>query len=91
MTDFCDILFSRYSQPFLLIDGFIRTGNLCTFIDGFARLVSEARAWEFWLHKDTGKSWADFKLSAVSQEVDVDNLKTAQEDVTKTFMKGVFM
>ena len=83
------MLFSRYSQPMRLIDGFVRIGNLCGFIDGFINSVNESQAWEFWLHRETGRSWEDFRLSVVSQDADTELLEKACEDVSKTFMEGV--
>ena len=52
-------------------------------------LVNEAQVWEFWLNKETGKSWSDFKLSAIPQEADCQMLENAAADIEQSFMKGV--
>ncbi|MBQ8435666.1 MAG: hypothetical protein IJX24_06635 [Oscillospiraceae bacterium] len=86
---FSDLLFSRYSQPFLLLNNFIHKGRLCEFIDDFFKLINEAQMWEFWLNKETGRSWSDFKLTCIPQEADYQKLENAASDIEQSFMKGV--
>ena len=45
--------------------------------------------WEFWLHKDTEKSWKDFKLAVVPQDADIEKLEFAEQDILQTFRRGV--
>ena len=46
----------------------IASSSLCEYIDDFFEEISEERAWQFWLGKDTGTSWGDFKLQVLQQE-----------------------
>lgn len=69
----------------------MKTGNLCGFIDDFIGIVNEAKVWEFWLSKETGKSWSDFKLSVIPQEADTKALERAEHDAAEIFMKGVLV
>jgi len=73
----------------LLLDNFIGRGKLCEFIDEFFVLANESQVWEFWLNKETGKSWGDFKLSVIPQETDCQKLENAAADIEQSFMKGV--
>lgn len=62
------------SNAFELLDNFIQTGRLCRFIDCFFEELAEEQAWKLWLHKETGKTWGDFKLSVIPQDTDVEGL-----------------
>jgi hypothetical protein len=55
-------------------------GRLCSFLDNFFVLVAEENAWEFWLHKETGLSWEDFRSECIPQDCDVEQLT---EDMTE--------
>ena len=62
-----DSLFQRYASPFVLLDGFILTKSLNSFVDDFFDFVIEERKekteWEFFLHKVYDKSWSEFSDS----------------------------
>lgn len=64
-------------------------GMLCRFIDEFFSIISESRAWDFWLAKNTGMSWEDFRLEAIPQQVHTEELLKAQIDIETALMKGV--
>lgn len=85
---FFDMLCSRYSDGLNLLDNFISCGQLCRFIDSFYDYINETQAWEFWLHKETGKTWGDFKLSVLPQNIDADKLKKSSEIIEKDLMRG---
>lgn len=55
-----DLLFSRYADPFSLMDGYIRTSRMCEFVYAFVKQKKEHDKWEFFLHKVWNKSWDDF-------------------------------
>ncbi len=71
-----------------MLDGIISTGQLCRFLDKFFMLIAEEEAWEFWLHKETGRSWSDFRLECVPQEIDTEELSEAVENIEKILAGG---
>ena len=58
-----DLLFTRYASPFVLLDGFILTNSLNSFVDDFFDFVRDDNEWEFFLHKVYDKSWSEFSES----------------------------
>lgn len=60
-----DLLYQRYASPFSFMDGMIRTGRFCSFVENFVSTVNsekeEKTQWEFFLHKVFEGSFADFK------------------------------
>ena len=50
------------------MDRIIGEGLLCDYIDRFFTEYNEGQAWEMWLHKETGRTWGDFKLQVLEQE-----------------------
>ena len=63
-----DLLFVRYASPFILLDGFILTNSLNSFVDDFFDFVREDNEWEFFLHKVYDKSWSEFSNEIVQEE-----------------------
>lgn len=59
-----DLLFTRYANPFILIDNFILTNSLNNFVDDFLTFrkeeLQEKSNWEFFLHKVYEQSWSEF-------------------------------
>ena len=86
--NFFDMLFSRYNSPMTLLDNFLSYGLLCEFIDCFLNLINETMAWELWLHKETGKTWGDFKLAVIPQNINTELLTEASESIEKQLMNG---
>jgi hypothetical protein len=62
-----DLLFKRYASPFLFIDGMIRTGRFCSFVEEFCETImkekEEQTNWEYFLHKVWEGSFKDFKAN----------------------------
>lgn len=56
-----DLVFSKYTSPFLLLDGFIGTGRFSEFVKEFIEIENERTTWEFYLHKIDDKTYAEFK------------------------------
>lgn len=56
-----DLVFARYSSPFLLLDGYIGSGRFQEFIGEFVELENDRTTWEFYLHKIENKTFAEFK------------------------------
>ena len=61
------MLYQRYSNPMELLNGMLMTGQLYRFVSEIIKSVNEEleekTLWEFWLHKDWERSWADFRKS----------------------------
>ena len=56
-----DLLFTRYADPFSLVNGYIRTSRFCEFIHGVCQQKAEDDKWEFYLHKVwDGRSYPEF-------------------------------
>ena len=79
----------RYGgSAFSMLDGFISTGRLCGFIDEFFDMYSEERLWEFWLHKETGRSWEYLRLACIPQDIDVKQLEDAVKEIEDVLSGG---
>lgn len=56
-----DMIFKRYSCPFLLLDQYISSCRLNEFIVEFIKTTNEEIMWDVWLHKVFDQSFADYK------------------------------
>ena len=56
-----DLVFKRYSSPFLLLDNLIENGKFLEFIAELLNDYQEEQLYEFWLHKVHDKSYEEFK------------------------------
>lgn len=60
-----DLLFKRYANPFLFMDGMIQTCRFREFVVNFWKSANKDREdqldWEFFLHKVWEGSFQDFK------------------------------
>lgn len=65
-----DLLFTKYANPFPLLDGYIQTARFCEFINTFAKSNREQQRWEFYLHK---------VRSDISYEQFVESLQNTQD------------
>lgn len=81
-----DLLFKRYADPFSLMDGYIRTGRLCDFINALAKQKQEDERWEFFLHKVWDKSYPDF---CESLQVSQDLQAMSDDDIETTIQKSM--
>ena len=59
------MLFQRYSAPLALLNLMIRTGRMHEFVGELVTIKNEETEdqvlWEFWLHKDFERSFAEFR------------------------------
>lgn len=55
------MLFSRYANPFILLDEYVSSGCFCEFVIKFIDEVNEHDLHEVWLHKVFDKSYDVFK------------------------------
>ena len=62
--DFFDLLFRRYADPSPLMDGMLRAGQLCDFVEELVKRDNDEQRekvlWEIWLHRVFDKSYPDF-------------------------------
>lgn len=62
--DFFDLVFRRYANPYPLMDGMIRAGKLCEFVEGLVKRYNDEQRekviWEVWLHRVFDKSYPEF-------------------------------
>lgn len=83
-----DLLFHRYANPFILLDGFIMTSSLHQFIYDFYKMLNEDRVerseWEFFLHKVFDQSWDEFKESIAP----TNKVENVDFDLGATFKKS---
>ena len=61
---------------------------MCRFIDYFVDNLAEEQAWEFWLHKETGKTWGDFRLTVIPQEIDMEELVNNALNIQRILEEG---
>lgn len=81
-----DLMFTRYSNPFLLLDTIISQGRLCEFILELDGIVYEEQLYDFWIHKVFDKSLDEFRQSL--KKVTEDEIKTVIRD-SKSILDGL--
>lgn len=77
-----DLLFKRYTSPFVLLDSLILTHSLNNFISDFIDFVNKDKEWEFFLHKIYDQTWDEFSDS-IKQSDDHESI-----DLGATLMKS---
>lgn len=82
-----DLLFSRYVNPFLLLDSVLMSGGLSDFIVDFWELHDEEVTWQVWLHKVHDKSFDDFKQSLTRSHTSKEQLETIIGD-SQSLLQG---
>lgn len=82
-----DLLFSRYANPFLLLDSVLMSGGLSDFIVNFWELHDEEVTWQVWLHKVHDKSFDDFKQSLTRSHTSKEQLETIIGD-SQSLLQG---
>lgn len=59
-----DLLFKRYADPFIFLDGMIATGRMYEFVREITAIQNKENEnntlWEFFLHKVYDKSYSEF-------------------------------
>lgn len=79
-----DLIFKRYSSPFLLIDNLIMHCKLSSFIRELSEIRREEDVWEYYLHKINDKSYIDFKNS-----LDLDSELVEEQDFETTIKESI--
>lgn len=60
-----DLVFKRYSSPFLLLDNIIENGKFLEFVLELIDTYNEEQIYDLWLHKCYDKSYQEFKKSII--------------------------
>lgn len=85
-----DRLFKRYANPFLFMDGMIRTGRFCFFVESFLKEIhdelEEKTQWEFYLHRVFEGSFADFRAGIENDKQNQSMSEQAMETTIKHSM-----
>lgn len=66
-----DLIFKRYSSPFLFLDNIIAAGRFKDFIKELNETVMNEDIYELWLHKVHDKTFEEFKnevMDAIKSE-----------------------
>lgn len=83
------MLYQRYANPMELLDGMLVTGQLHRFVSKIVDIYNEEREekanWEYWLHKDWERSWADF-LQALNDKPHAAPTQQETLDIVKESM-----
>lgn len=86
---FIDQLFSKYADPFSLLDTVILAGRFWDFVLEFLDSQNEKMLWEFYLHKVFDKSFEQFKSSVIPKApVSNEQIETTVKnsmDILQTF------
>ncbi len=86
-----DLLFTRYANPFLLLDEMIASSRMPEFVDAVIKAHHEERdddaLWQFYLHKVFDKTYADFlresrKTRTAPKEESIDFEATIKESMS---------
>lgn len=83
-NEFMDLIFKRYSSPFILLDELIENEMLSSFIDTLIEKTNEDLELKVWLHKVYDQSFSEFISSIHNQNAQID---TMNEDEVKTTVK----
>lgn len=75
-----DLVFKRYSSPFLLLDNLIENGRFLEFIIDLLDMYEEEQIYELWLHKCFDKSYEEFKKGLKKQETDVEEVQSMDDE-----------
>lgn len=65
-------------------------GKLNDFVDNFFDICQEDRIWEFWIHKETGLSWEDFKLECIPQEGTAEQVTEIMTEIDDALSGGEY-
>lgn len=62
------MLFQRYANPMILLDGMIKGRRFSAFVNEFVTITNEElenkTLWEYWLHKNFDQTYGEFLESA---------------------------
>lgn len=56
-----DLIFKRYSSPFILLDNYLRLGRFDEFVDEVIKANNEDETYKVWLLKVHDKSYEEFR------------------------------
>ena len=80
-----DLLFQRYADPFIFLNGMIQTHRFSEFVESFVEIVNKERQekhnWEYFLHRIFDKSYNEFK-DEIKVNQDNQNMSESQIEAT---------
>lgn len=78
-----DLVFKRYSSPFLFLDMLIENGKFLEFVLEFIDNYNEEHIYELWLHKCFDKAYQDFKNEIMgNNDVQETQAELNDDDIT---------
>ena len=82
------MLFSKYANPYFLLDRMISSGRFFEFVMEFIDLENERKEYEYWLHKVWDKSFEEFKRAIEpKEEINENDIETTITDA-KTILSS---
>ena len=78
-----DLVFQRYSSPFLLIDSMIEQCQFSQFVNKLVEKINRDSIYDVWLHRVFNKSFNDYY-----QEV-MDRMNPQEVDVTSAIKESM--
>ena len=78
-----DLIFQRYSSPFLLIDSMIEQCQFSQFVNNLVEKVNRENIYDVWLHRVFDKSFNDYY-----QEI-LDRMNQKEVDVTSAIKESI--
>lgn len=85
-----DRLFNRYADPFSFMNGMIRTGRFCDFVESFIDTINrekeERSNWEFYLHRVFEGSYNDF---VEGMKLDNENKHLSERTIETTVQQSM--
>lgn len=84
-----DLMFKRYSSPFLFLDVLISSGRFSQGVSEIWDYSNDDKMWEFYLHKVYEKSFDEFKNEtfAQPQEMTANDFETTVKK-SKSMLQG---
>lgn len=90
-----DLLFREYASPFSLLDVVIPAGRFTEWLDHFLAAHKEKVQWEYWLHREFEKTWADYLNECEAAEKTTADLNRMaswnRSDIETTIKTSYFM
>lgn len=81
------------------MDGMIRAGRLCEFVEGLVKRYNDEQRekvlWEIWLHRIFDQSYTDFvnsldpEKNAASTEEEIENIVSDSESILNAFLPAI--
>ena len=78
--DFWDLIFKRYSSPFLFLENLIIQGKLCEGIDTIYKQINEEKLWQLYLSIPMKEiSYHEWKNKVLSENEEKPSFEVAED------------